>query len=400
MIRRAMTDKKHADTRLVTGGRRKEWRGRLVSPPVERASTILFDSVAEMRRSSPGLGTYVYGLQGTAPHWGLSEALTALEPGAAGTTLTSSGLAAVTTALLSVLSAGDELLMVDSAYGPTRRFCDEILPRYGIATRYYDPLAGADELSTLIGDNTRAIFLESPGSQTFEVQDVPGICAMARKRGIVTLLDNTWATPLLFPAIERGVDISILALTKHVGGHSDLLMGAITANDRWFPKVQRTTFDLGQSVSPDDAWLAARGLRTLALRLERHEESGIKVANWLSGHPNVARLLHPAFDSCPGHDYWKRDFRGSNGLFSIVLAGGDSSDADRLVDRLKLFGIGYSWGGFESLAIPAEPVRTATAPEWEGPLVRLHIGLEDPDDLIADLEQALEGAAPVSGLAP
>lgn len=383
-------DKTHIDTRLVTGGRRKEWRGQIVNPPIHRGSTVLFDSVAELRARKPEPGSYYYGLHGTPTQWALAEALTGLEPGAAGTALTSSGLAAVTTALLAVLSAGDELLMVDSVYGPTRRFCDEVLARLGVSTRYYDPLASADDLAALASDKTRAIFLESPGSLTFEVQNVPGICAMARHRGIVTLLDNTWATPLLFPALEHGVDIAILAVTKHVGGHSDLLLGAISAGDRWFDKVQRTAFDLGDAVSPDDSWLAARGLRTLALRLKRHEESGLAVARWLAGHPKVARLLHPAFEGCPGHEYWKRDFAGSSGLFSFVLNGRSATARDALVDRLQLFGIGYSWGGFESLAVPADPVRTASRPEWEGPLVRLHVGLEDPNDLIDDLARALD----------
>ena len=385
---------KGLDTRLVSGGRRREWRGQIVNPPIHRGSTVLFDSVADLRARKPEPGNYFYGLHGTPTHWALSEALMELEPGAVGTALTSSGLAAVTTALLAVLSAGDELLMVDSVYGPTRRFCDEILTRLGISTRYYDPLASANELAALATRNTRAIFLESPGSLTFEVQDVPGICAMARERGLTTLLDNTWATPLLFPALEHGVDITILALTKHVGGHSDLLMGAISASERWQDKVQRTVFDLGDAVSPDDAWLAARGLRTLALRLRRHEESGLKVAHWLANQPKVARILHPAFESCPGHSFWSRDFTGSSGLFSFVLKGGDAAERDDLVDRLKLFGIGYSWGGFESLAVPADPIRTASKPEWEGPLVRLHVGLEAPEDLIADLEQALAGYPP------
>ena len=383
-------DKKRKDTRIVTGGRRKEWRGHFVNPPVHRGSTVLFDSVADLRARKPEPGTYYYGLHGTPTHWALSEALTELEPGAAGTALTSSGLAAVTAAILAVLSAGDELLMVDSVYGPTRRFCDEVLKRFDISTRYYDPLVTADGLAEILSERTRAIFLESPGSMTFEVQDVPGICAMARQRGIATLLDNTWATPLLFPAIEAGVDVTILALTKHVGGHSDLLMGAISANAQWFERVQRTTFDLGDAVGPDDAWLASRGLRTLPLRLRRHEESGLEVASWLADHPKVARVLHPAFETCPGHEYWARDFKGSNGLFAFVLNGGDPDERDRLVDRLELFGIGFSWGGFESLAVPADPFRTATKPEWEGPMIRLHVGLEDPSDLIADLAQALD----------
>ena len=382
-------DKTSIDTSLVTGGRRREWRGQIVNPPIHRGSTILFDSVADLRARKPEPGSYYYGLHGTPTQWALAEALTELEPGAAGTALTSSGLAAVTTALLAVLEAGDELLMVDSVYGPTRRFCDEVLSRFGIATVYYDPLAGADELAALATDKTKAIFLESPGSLTFEVQDVPGICAMARERGIATLIDNTWATPLLFPAIARGADITTLALTKHVGGHSDLLMGAISANEHWFARVQRTAFDLGDAVSPDDSWLAARGLRTLALRLRRHEESGLKVAHWLAGQPQVAQVIHPAFETCPGHEYWKRDFNGSNGLFAFALEGGSRADRDALVDRLKLFGIGYSWGGFESLAVPADPARSVGKPQNDGPLVRLHVGLEDPDDLIADLAAAL-----------
>lgn len=382
---------KRTETTLVTGGRRKEWTGKLVNVPVDRGSTVLFDSVAELRAAKPGFGRHYYGLHGWPTQWSLAEALTEIEPGAAGTTLVETGLAAVTAALMAVLSAGDELLMVDSAYLPTRKFCDGQLRRFGISTRYYDPLASADELESLLGDNTRAIFLESPGSQTFEVQDVPAIAAMARKRGIVTLLDNTWATPLLFRALERGADIAISALSKYAGGHSDLLLGAISANSEWFGRVQQTVFEFGHAAAPDDSWLAARGLRTLALRLEQHQENALKVARWLADHPKVARVLHPGFESCPGHDYWKRDFTGSTGLFSFVLEGASSAARDRLIDSLELFGIGYSWGGFESLAVPADPVRTATNPDWGGPLVRLHIGLENPDDLIADLDQALGG---------
>jgi cystathionine beta-lyase len=379
---------KKPETALVNGGRRKEWRGKLVNPPVDRGSTILFDDVEELRAAKPGLGHYYYGLHGWPTQWALAEALTALDPGAAGTALTQNGLSAVTGALSAVLSAGDELLMVDSVYGPTRRFCDDVLTRFGVSTRYYDPLAGASELEIMIGENSRAIFLESPGSHTFEVQDVPGICTMARKHGLVTLLDNTWATSLLFPAIAHGVDISIQALSKYVGGHSDLLLGAITCNAEWYERVQRAVWDFGHAAPPDDSWLASRGLRTLAVRMKRHEESALKVAHWLAEQPKVARILHPAFESCPGHGYWKRDFKGSAGLFSFALHG-TPADRDAVIDRLKLFGIGYSWGGFESLAIPAEPTRTVTDPQWGGPLIRLQIGLEDPDDLIADLAAAL-----------
>ena len=374
------------DTRLVQGGRRKEWRGNLVSPPVNRASTILYDSLDELYAAAP----YNYGLQGTATQRALAEALTELEPGAEGTMLVPTGLAAVTAALLTVLKAGDEVLMVDSAYGPTRRFCDGLLKRYGVTTRYYDPLVG-EGIAELISEKTRALFLESPGSLSFEVQDVPGMCRVAKERGLVTLLDNTWATPLLFRAIEAGVDLAILAATKYVGGHSDVMLGSVTATGEYYEKLRRTVFDLGFAVSPDDAWLGARGLRTMGVRLRQHEASALKVARWLKEQPQVARVLHPAFPDCPGHEYWVRDFRGASGLFAFELNGGSEADRARLIESLKLFGIGYSWGGLESRAIPADPqrIRTIGLRAAAGPLVRLHIGLEDADDLIADLAAAL-----------
>ncbi len=378
------------DTRLVPGGRRKAWRGRLVNPPVHRASTILFDSVAEMRVAAPEFGKAYYGLHGTPTHWALAEALTELEPGAAGTMLYPNGLAAVTAALLSVLSAGDELLMTDSVYGPTRRFCDAFLKRYGVTTRYYDPLVGAG-IEALIGDRTRAVFLESPGSLTMEVQDVPAICAAAKARGVATLLDNTWATPLLFPALAAGVDLSILAGTKYIGGHSDVMLGSVTANAIWYPRLERTSWDLGQSVGPDDAWLCSRGLRTMGVRLRRHEASALRIARWLKEQPQVGAVLHPALPDCPGHEYWTRDFKGSSGLFAFVLKGSGDEGRTRFIEALELFGIGYSWGGFESLAVPVDPERLRTVVRWkaEGPLVRLHIGLEEPEDLIDDLAAAL-----------
>jgi cystathionine beta-lyase len=366
-------------TVLVESGRRKEWRRRLVNPPVERASTILFDSVAELERARPQLGEYNYGLQGTATHWALSEALTELEPGAAGTALYSSGLAAITSALLSVLSAGDELLVTDSVYGPTRKFCDSVLKRLGVSTRYYDPLVGSN-IAAMIGNRTRAVLLESPGSQTMEIQDVPAICGIARERGIATLIDNTWATPLFFQAIAAGVDISILACTKYVGGHADVMVGTATATEEHFERLQRTSWDLGHALSPDDAWLASRGLRTMTVRLRQHEASALKIAQWLKEQPTVGAVLHPALPDCPGHEIWKRDFKGSSGLFAFALKG----DAAAFVDRLQLFGIGYSWGGYESLALPVRPFRSVSKPPAEN-LVRLHIGLEDPDDLIEDL---------------
>ncbi|TFI56916.1 cystathionine beta-lyase [Sphingomonas parva] len=386
-----MTEGKKPATALIEGGRRKDWTQGIVSPPVWRASTILFENVAEMEASNPPRqGRLQYGRNGTPTQWSLAEALTALEPGAAGTQLFPSGVAAISIALMSVLAPGDELLMVDSVYGPTRHFCDSVLAGIGITTRYYDPLIGKG-IEALIGERTRAIFLESPGSHTFEVQDVPGICAVARARGLVTLLDNTWATPLLFPAIAAGVDITILAATKYIVGHADAMLGTVTATADYWPKLERMSRAFGQHVGPDDAFLASRGLRTLGIRLKRHEESALTVARWLADQPQVARVLHPAFADHPGHEFWARDFQGASGLFAFVLAGGSKAARDRLVDGLSHFGIGYSWGGFESLAIPSDPERIRSATRWqaEGPLVRLHIGLEDVEDLIEDLARGL-----------
>ena len=374
-------------TTLVEGGRRKEWRGRLVNVPVERASTILFDSVEDLRASRPGLGSYRYGLQGTATHWALAEALTELEPGAAGTVLYPTGLAAITTPILALLSPGDELLVPDNVYGPTRRFCDTILKRLAIATRYYDPLIGT-QIAELLGGKTRAILLESPGSLTMEVQDVPGICDVARERGVITLLDNTWATPLLFRAIAAGVDITMLAATKYVGGHADVLLGSASATEDYYERVQTAAWDLGHAVSPDDAWLGSRGLRTMEVRLRKHDHSALRIADWLKGRAEVGRVLHPALNDCPGHEYWKRDFKGSSGLFAFELTAGDRT---RFVDSLELFGIGYSWGGYESLVLPVDPHRTVSEAPARN-LVRLHIGLEDPDDLIADLSAGFNQA--------
>ena len=387
-------DAKHPDTRLVHGGRCKEWAGRAVNVPVHRSSTILFDDAEELASAEPGFGRHYYSLHGTPSQWSLAEALTALEPGAAGTMLYPTGLAAITAGLLSVLSAGDEVLVTDTVYRPTRVFCERQLKRWGITTRYYDPMVGAG-IARLIGDKTKAILLESPGSLTMEVQDVPAICAAARERGAVTMIDNTWATPLLFPALAAGVDMTMLAATKYVAGHADVMLGSVTANETTFVRLQRTSWDLGHFASPDDCFLALRGLRTMGVRLKRHEESAMKVAHWLKTQPQVARILHPAFGDCPGHETWKRDFAGSSGLFSIVLNGGTKADRAGVIDRLKLFGIGFSWGGYESLVATGdwEKVRTATSPQFEGPILRLHAGLEDPDDLIADLGRGFAALA-------
>jgi cysteine-S-conjugate beta-lyase len=393
-----MTKKRREDTLIVQAGRRKEWTAGIVNVPLWRASTIVFDSVADLRGANPPReGRLHYGRNGTPTQWSLSEALTELEPGAVGTRLFPSGSAAVAAALLTVLNPGDELLLVDSAYAPTRHFCDDFLARMGIRTRYYDPIIGAG-IADLISPETKAVFLESPGSLSFEVQDVPAICDVAKAHGVATLLDNTWATPLFFPAMEKGIDLSILACTKYVVGHSDVMLGSVTANVEWMERLAETSHALGQFVSPDDAYLAARGLRTLGVRLKRHEENGLKIAHWLKDQPQVVKVLHPALPDCPGHELWKRDFRGSSGLFSFLLKGGSDTDRSRLVDGLEHFGIGYSWGGFESLVLPVDfrRIRSVTHPAPEGPVIRLHIGLEDPEDLISDLARGLsryEGGA-------
>jgi cystathionine beta-lyase len=378
-------------TIVAQAGRRREWTHGIVNPPVYRASTCLFDTLADLDRAiaDPDAGLY-YGRRGTPTSWALEAALTELEPGAAGTKLFPSGVAAIAAALLSVLKAGDHLLMVDSAYEPTRLFCNRTLRELGIETSYYDPLIGGD-IDALIRPNTRAVFMESPGSLTFEVQDVPAIVAVARARGLVTLIDNTWATPLLFPAIGHGVDLSIQSLTKFVVGHSDVLMGAVTSSPATWERLRAASFRLGQTVSADDAYLTLRGLRTLHARLERHGRSALEVARWLEGQPSIARVLHPALHSHPGHAIWQRDFAGSSSLFAIVLREGGRADTAPLVDGLAHFGMGFSFGGYESLILPVEPHSIRTVTRWDapGPLVRLHIGLEDPGDLIADLEAGL-----------
>ena len=386
--------KKGDATRLVEAGRRKEWTQGLVSPAVWRASTILFDDVAALRDAVRHADDVLYyGRRGGPTQWSLAEALTELEPGSAGTTLHASGAAAVATALLAVLEPGDEVLMTDSTYEPTRAFCDTMLRKLGIATRYYDPCVQGAEIDALFGERTRAIFLESPGSLTFEVQDVPAICVAAKARKIVTMIDNTWATPLLFPAIGHGVDVSILACTKYVAGHSDVMMGSCTAIPGLFEKIRKTTQVMGQAVSPDDAFLVSRGLRTMGVRLQQHGAAGLEVGRWLQRQPGVAKVIHPALPGDAGHALWARDFLGAAGLFAFAIDGDDAARV-RLVDALEHFGIGFSWGGFESLALPIDPERVRTAVPWVSPgkMVRLQIGLEDPADLIADLARGLAAA--------
>ena len=381
-------------TQLVTGGRKKEFTGSVVNVPVWRASTHLYDDVADLEagKKNNADGRFFYGRRGSPTQWALADALTAMEPGAAGTMLYPSGVAAISCALLSVLRPGDVLLMTDNAYDPSRSFADGFLKRFGVETRYFDPLV--TDYPSLFCERTKAILLEAPGSLTFEVQDIPAICAEAKKRGVVTLLDNTWATPYFFTALDKGVDMTILAATKYIVGHSDVMLGSVTTHEKYWTRLRQTAQQLGQVVSPDDAYLASRGLRTLAVRMNAHEASALKIAKWLKTRPEVETVLHPALPECPGHEIWARDFTGSSGLFSFVLTG-SKAKAAAFVDALDLFGIGYSWGGFESLALPVHPETCRSEVPWDAGknVIRLQIGLEDIDDLIADLESAFSQIA-------
>jgi cysteine-S-conjugate beta-lyase len=380
-----------AATRLVVGGREAPNHG-FVNPPVHHASTVLYPSAEDFLARR---GRYLYGRRGTPTSEALESALRALEgPDCAGVALVPSGLAAISTALLAVLNAGDHLLVTDSVYQPTRKFCDGILPRYGISTTYYDPLIGAD-IAALFQPNTRAVFVESPGSLSFEIQDVPAIAAAAHAHGATVLTDNTWASPLYFRAFDKGVDLAIQAATKYIGGHSDLMLGTIAANQATWQRLSDTMHALGLCVGPDDIYLGLRGLRTMGVRLAHHHQAGLKVARWLEQRPEIARVLHPALESHPGHAIWRRDFSGASGLFSIVFRPVAQKAVNAFLDELALFGIGASWGGFESLAIPFDcsAIRTATAWAPEGPTVRIHIGLESVDDLIADLERGFAALA-------
>jgi len=383
-------------TRIAHAGRRSEWTGRVVNTPVWRASTHLYESEAE-RKAAGGAqrdGEFFYGRRGAPTQWSLAEALTEIEPGAAGTVLYPSGVAAIAGCMLAVLRPGDHLLVADNAYDPSRSMATGLLKRLGVTHSFFDPLDFSAFEALVTDKSPRAVWLESPGSLTMEVCDVPALAKIAKDAGAVTMIDNTWASALGFAALEHGCDITMQSLSKHVGGHSDLMMGSASAGERWFKTLRRTSHELGQVVSPDDAALASRGLRTMTIRLEQSSVSALKIAQWLSQQSHVERVLCPMLPGSPGHELWKRDFTGGCGLFSFVLAGNDPQASGKVVDALQHFGIGYSWGGFESLALPIYPdthrsVMQPAGKAGEKPAIRLSIGLEDAEDLIADLASAL-----------
>ena len=376
------------ETRLVrTGSPSRDGikLARTVNPPIQRGSTVLLPNAASLYDDNQ----LTYGITGLSSPAALQLALAELE-GSPDVTLYPSGLAAITGVMLALLKSGDEILVVDSAYRPTRRFCDRVLTRFGVATTYYDPALSPDALMTLCTPRTRMILLEAPGSLTFEMQDLPAIAAAATARGVLTLIDNTWAASFYFKPLAHGVTISVQALTKYVGGHSDVFMGsAATADNVIGNQLGDAMWDIGWSVSPDDAYTVLRGLRTLAVRLPAHQAAGLEIARWLQGCPEVARVLHPALEDDPGHALWKRDFTGACGLFGVVLKPASQKAVHAFLNALEIFGLGFSWGGYESLAIHCDPqLKNRSVPvTLEGPLLRLHVGLESVADLKADLER-------------
>jgi cystathionine beta-lyase len=370
-------------TRLAHAGRDPQRFHGFVNTPIYRGSTVLFPTAAGLEANDQ---EYTYGRLGTPTVTALAEAIAELEGGHA-TLLTPSGLSAIATTFLALVSAGDHVLVSDSVYRPTRHFCDDMLKRLGVQTTYYDPLIGAG-IADLIQPNTKVVFTESPGSQTFEVQDIPAIAGAAHDTGALVVLDNTWATPLYFKPFAHDADISIQAATKYIVGHADAMLGTITANEAVWPKLARTHDELGLCPGPEDVYLALRGLRSLGVRLARHQASGLAIAAWLAERPEIDRVIHPALPGDRGHALWKRDFTGASGLFAIVLKPTSKTALAAMLDGLELFGMGYSWGGFESLILPFDPSAYRTATRWEekGPALRLHIGLEEVEDLKADLE--------------
>jgi len=385
-------------TRLAQQGRKAKSQPGTVNLPLQRASTVTFDSLAQMaeaqKRFEADEVSPTYGITNMPLRAAFEELMVELEGGHRAVTLPS-GLAAVAVAIMACVKSGDHALVTDSAYGPTRRFCDRTLKRFGVETTYYDPTIG-DGIRELMRPNTRLVYLESPGSLTFEVQDFPAIARAAHGAGAAVIHDNTWATGAFFRSFDHGADLVVQAATKYPAGHSDVLIGAIVANEAWWPRLRDTSRDLGQTTSPDDIFLAIRGMRTLDVRLKQQEKSALEVARWLRSRPEVKRVLHPALHDDPGHSLWKRDFLGSSGLFGIELQAASKEKLAAFLDRLELFALGYSWGGYESLIVPANLRGARSVRPWTGgPLVRLQIGLEDPHDLIADLGRGLErmGAA-------
>jgi len=384
--------KNHFDTRIVHNGRSPNRQGGMVNPPVYHGSTVVYpslDALETAKASHAQKDALVYGRLGSESTFSLENAMADLENGF-GAVSVSSGLAAVTTAILAYVNSGDHLLVVDTVYGPTRAFCQHYLSRIGVEVEFYDPLIGSD-ISELIRENTALIFMESPGSITFEVQDVPAIVDAARKKNIVTALDNSWATPLFFRPIEHGVSVSITAATKYIVGHADALMGLVVAdNEENYYRLKQCRDHLGQSLAPDDIYLGMRGMRTLGIRAKHHESQALALAEWLAEQPVVTQILHPAHADCPGHHLWKRDFDGSSGLFSFIIKKGSRNALAALLDHMELFSMGFSWGGYESLIVPQDAKTSRTATNWEdaGQILRVHVGLENIDDLIADLSSA------------
>jgi cystathionine beta-lyase len=380
-------------TRLAQGGRRAKSRPQTVNLPVARASTVVFPSLAEMeavqKRFDADEPVPTYGIVNMPLRAAFEDLMAEIEGGHRASTFPS-GLAAVSAALLACLKAGDHVLVTDSVYGPTRRFCQRTLARFGVETTFYDPLIGAG-IAALMRPQTRAVYLESPGSLTFEVQDFPAIARVAREHGAAVIHDNTWATGVFFRSFDHGADMVVQAATKYPAGHSDVLLGAVVANGAWWPRLRDTARDLGQTASPDDLFLALRGIRTLDVRLVQHQSGALDVARALQKHPAVKRVLHPALPEDPGHALWKRDFLGSSGLFAIELVRASRTQLAAFIEGLDYFALGYSWGGYESLIVPAHVEHARSARPWQGgPLVRLQIGLEDPADLIVDLERGFE----------
>jgi cystathionine beta-lyase len=381
------TCSKKQATLLAHAGRDPAQQHGIVNPGVWHASTVISPTVAELEaQAAKRYYGITYGRHGTPTTFAFEEAVAALE-GAARAIALPSGLAAVTSALLGYLKTGDHVLMADHVYGPARAFATTFLKRMGIETTFYDPMIGAG-IAGLIRDNTSVVYMESPGSLTFEVQDVPAIVAAAKARGVATLLDNTWASPLFYQPLKFGVDASIIAATKYIVGHSDAMLGAIACTEESWKRIRPVVGELGFSAAPDDLYLGLRGLRTAMVRMRQHEKQALALAQWLEKRREVRRVLHPAFPSHPGHEYWKRDFTGASGLFGLVLEEVPKKAVDAMLDGMELFGMGYSWGGFESLILPTHPEKLRSATTWApgGPTLRLHAGLEDIDDLIADLD--------------